>query len=497
MGKFRFMDLVDDDDVETGASDPESFGALLEAEPPGRDGNLRELRTNQKVEGLVVQRTADVIFVDLGTKQPGIVSCAEFQDVPLPAVGDKVELYVKRSDGSEITLTRVLHSSNADRDQLKAAWEAGTPIEARIEKAVPGGYQAKVGQARAFIPASHMTLPELADESPKPLATKDPQAAGTAADPFVGKTMRFQVLEIKESGRNILLSRRGLLREELQEQQRTFLAALVEGETRSARITRLVDFGAFARLGPGVEGLIPLGELAWKRVAKAADVVKEGELVSVKVLSITHSPKLRVALSLKDAGTDPWTLIEHRLSPGQQVEGKVTRVTDFGAFAEVALGEAAAGHDSLIEGLVHVSELSWTRRIRHPGDVLRPGQAATFTVLRVEPDKRRLSLSLRGPMPDDIRLRAEAAAKRSGSGSASTEDQELAAVWRAYEAERQGQGGAPGTEDPAHRHERTSATGRDGYPSGPAGSLAGTRQGGEPASALAAAFAAARKKSKG
>jgi small subunit ribosomal protein S1 len=410
MGKFRFMDLVDDDDVETGASDPESFGALLEAEPPGRDGNLRELRTNQKVEGLVVQRTADVIFVDLGTKQPGIVSCAEFQDVPLPAVGDKVELYVKRSDGSEITLTRVLHSSNADRDQLKAAWEAGTPIEARIEKAVPGGYQAKVGQARAFIPASHMTLPELADESPKPLATKDPQAAGTATDPFVGKTMRFQVLEIKEGGRNILLSRRGLLREELQEQQRTFLAALVEGETRSARITRLVDFGAFA---------------------------------------------------------------------------------------EVALGKAAAGHDSLIEGLVHVSELSWTRRIRHPGDVLRPGQAATFTVLRVEPDKRRLSLSLRGPMPEDIRLRAEAAAKRSGSGSASTEDQELAAVWRAYEAERQGQGGAPGTEDPAHRHERTSATGRDGYPSGTAGSLAGTRQGGEPASALAAAFAAARKKSKG
>jgi small subunit ribosomal protein S1 len=479
MGKFRFIDLEDEDVVEGSGSQTEaagmpmqdSFASLLEQEGSGAGTKFRDPRKTQKVSGVVIQRGKEVIFVDIGAKQPGVISLGEFLEVPIPANGDTIELFVKDVSSSEIILTRTMKSDGINVDELVAAKASGTPVEARIEKVVNGGYQARLGTgaARAFVPFSHMTLGSNSQPT---------NEAAAKPEDFVGQSFRFQILEVKEGGRNILLSRKGLLREAEDEERRKCLATLVEGETRTATITKLAVFGAFARLGPGIEGLIPLGELGWKRVAKASDAVKESESVQVKIMSITHAPKLRISLSMKDAGTDPWLLLEQRLEAGQQLNGTVTRLSDFGAFVDVAIQGGTDGvATTFLEGLVHVSELSWTKRIRHPSDVLRPGQEGQFFVVRVEAERRRLALSLRGPMPEDIRLRAEAAARRK-DGTPTDEEREMASVWQEYQQQQgavsatEAAGDHPGNKGKAARDPRTPAA----------------------ATSLAAAFASARQK---
>lgn len=406
MAKFRFLDL-EDDEFREGSAQENEFAALL-AEESVSATDRGGVRVSEKVVAPVMQVGRETLYLDLGGKLTGVASLDEWTDDPTPQVGDVVELFVKSVSGSEVILTRVLKTDAADPRQWIHAKESGAPVEAKVEKAVNGGFQVKAGQTRAFVPISHMDV----------VSITDPES-------YVGKSFSFQVLEVKEGGRNIIFSRRQLLRQAEDEQRTALLQELKEGETRTATVTKLMPFGAFAKLGPGVEGLIPLSELSWKRVTKAEDVVKEGEQVQVKVLSISHSPKLRLGLSLKDAGADPWQLLATRLTPGQHVKGTVSRVVDFGAFV-------ATEED--VEGLVHVSELSWTKRIRHPGDVLRPGEQHTFTVLQVDGESRRLSLSLRGPMPEDMQVRLRSA--KEGGQELSPEEREMMESWKAYESAR-------------------------------------------------------------
>jgi small subunit ribosomal protein S1 len=408
MAKFRFLDLEDDEFQENAdASETSEFAALL-AEDQGQGTDRGSVRVSEKIQAPVVQIGRESVFLDLGGKLTGVASLDEWADDTVPQVGQVIDLFVKSVNGSEVILTRVMKTDAADPQQWIHAKESGAPVEGKVEKAVNGGFQVKAGQTRAFVPISHMDTQSITDP-----------------EVYVGKTFSFQVLEVKEGGRNVIFSRRNLLRQEEEEQRNALLRDLTEGETRTATITKLMPFGAFARLGPGVEGLIGLSELAWKHVTKAADVVKEGEEVQVKILSITHSPKLRLSLSLKDAGTDPWLVLATRLTPGQQVKGTVSRVVDFGAFIAT---------DAEVEGLVHISELSWTKRIRHPGDVLRPGEEHTFTVLQVDSQNRRLSLSFRGPMPEEMQARMRSA--QQGGAELTPEEQEMMENWKAYDAAR-------------------------------------------------------------
>jgi small subunit ribosomal protein S1 len=477
MAKFRFIEFEDDDELKNNEGqtpEAESFAALLDAQNASVAIGFREPKVSDKVSGTVVSLSKDSLFVDIGAKQPGVLALSAFSDVPCPSVGDTLELFVKSVDASEIHLARSLNADGAAREALLAARTSGAPVEAKVEKAVNGGYQAKIGTIRAFIPISHMLLPE--DSLPSAAksganATGAVAPSGSDPDPFVGKTLSFQVLEVKEGGRNILLSRRALLRAAREEERNQCLATLREGETRTVTITRLADFGAFARLGPGLDGLIPLGELAWKRVNRAADVVKEGDVVAAKILKITLEPQVRIALSLKDAGADPWESVERNLPAGHQLQGTVTRLADFGAFVEVQVPGEPQGQSLSLEGLVPIGELSWSKRIRHVGDILRPGQNETFTVLRVEPERRRLALSLRGPMPEELRARAEKAARAAQDRTGqSPEDAELAAAWKDYESQK------------AQGPKTTSSAPREPAAGG--------------ATSLAAAFATAKKRNK-
>lgn len=418
MGKFRFLEF-DDHDEEAGNEN--AFAELLEQQTASETmSGPMSMRPGDPISGAVLQVGREAIYIDLGAKQTGVIDRSEFtSDGTLPEVGTTLNLFVQSYSGSEVVLTKKLKVESGGRQELEEAKASGAPIEAKVEKAVNAGYEVKFGSSRAFVPISHMTLPP---------APGEPEVK---PEDFVGKTMLFQVLEVREGGRSCILSRRALLKAEQEESRGETIRSLQEGETRQAVITKLMPFGAFARLGPGVEGLIPLGELAWKRVTKASEIVREGESVQVKIISIAHSPQLRIGLSLKDAGTDPWTLIAAQLRPGQDVSGKVSRLADFGAFVELKLGDSAS---SSIEGLVHISELSWTKRVKHPSEILRPGQSENFKVLSVDGESRRISLSYRGEMPDHVKEKAQkAAAQRSGEPTA--EERELAEAWRSYESQ--------------------------------------------------------------
>ena len=200
-----------------------------------------------------------------------------------PALGDEIQAYVRKDDGSEIILTRSLRRGEQDDTLLRSAHETRLPVEAKVEKVVKGGFEASLSGKRAFVPLSQMEL-------------------GNVADPesYIGQVLKFIITEFKQGGKNIVLSRKTILKDEREAKAGEIVRTLEVGQKLSATITRLADFGAFADLG-GIEGLIPMSELAWKRVGKAQDVVKIGESVNVKVIRIEHTPRLRVALSLKQA----------------------------------------------------------------------------------------------------------------------------------------------------------------------------------------------------
>ncbi len=348
---------------------PSAFAQLLDAEVLTPQG--RRYRPWESVGGTVVHVGKEYVLVDLGGKASGALARGEWGDLPAPKVGDSLEAYVREDNGSEIVLTRSLRREDVGSEVLREAWASALPVEAKVEKVVKGGFEVSVAGQRGFVPSSQIDLHPL----------PDPQQ-------YVGSVFRFQVTKYGRGGRDLVLGRRGLLVEEARERALEATRALAPGQSLQATITRIAEFGAFADIG-GAEGLIPLGELSRERVRSASHVVKVGDTVQVRVLRVEHAPRLRISLSLKEGGEDPWMGQATRLTPGAKVQGKVTRFGEGGAYVEVAPG---------VEGLVHMNHLAW-HRVGSPGEVVRVGDMAEVTVLSLDLGARRLSLSLKGPPP--------------------------------------------------------------------------------------------------
>lgn len=285
MSKFHFIDSDELGRDPFAAEDNESteFEKLLASE--GQSASLKRYRPGEPVSGQVLKAGSEYLFIDLGGKSTATLAVEEFVTAGLevPGVGEEVQAFVRKDTGSEILLTRSLRRGEQDDSLVRSAYENRLPVEAKVEKVVKGGFEASLSGKRAFVPLSHMEL-------------------GTVADPesYVGQVLKFLVAEFKQGGKNIVLSRRAILKDEKDAKAGEVVRNLEVGQKMPATITRLADFGAFADVG-GVEGLIPMSELAWKRVVKAQDIVKEGEVVNVKVIRIEHAPRLRIALSLKQA----------------------------------------------------------------------------------------------------------------------------------------------------------------------------------------------------
>lgn len=356
------------------AETTEDFAALLEASGPDTGPRWRK---GDKIKAPVVRVTDEWVFVGLGTKEEGAIRIDEFSAAPaegetappapkLPAEGETIEAYILSAQGGEVVLTIKLGRHDASKAAIEAAWQAGIPLEGRVAQLVKGGFEVRISGLRAFCPLSQIDV----------RWPKQPEQ-------YVGRTFTFRVLEYKEKGRNIIVSRRGLLEEERAKQRDTLREAVVPGAVVSGVVRSVQTFGAFVDLG-GVDALIPVSEISWRRVENPAEVLSEGQQVTARVLTVDWE-KDRVSLSLKSLEEDPWAAAARKYSAGQRITGTVARLAPFGAFVTLEPG---------VDGLVHISALGAGKRVAHPKEVLQPGQEVEAEVLSVDGAARKISLSM-------------------------------------------------------------------------------------------------------
>lgn len=366
--------MNDKDDM--GTPEEESFEALLAAYG---DGLGEELKSGDKVDAKVISIGDSSVYVSTGTKSDGVVDRLELtnSDGELTvAVGDTLTLYVVSASESEVVLSRQM-SGVGSLDMLFDAFASGTPVEGKVTEQIKGGFSVTLMGKRAFCPVSQIDT-----------------AFVEQGESYIGQSFAFLVTRIEGNGKNIVISRRKLMEAELEESRAAFLEGLTVGDTLEGKVIKLMPYGAFMELQAGVEGMVHISELSWSRVQTCDEAVKVGDILPVKVLKIdpvAGKNTLRISLSVKQASQDPWEQAGTTLRVGEQLTGKVVRLAPFGAFVEVAPGT---------EGLVHVSEMSYTKRIMKPEDAVSEGETIHVVVKAIDLDKKRLSLSMRDAQGD-------------------------------------------------------------------------------------------------
>jgi small subunit ribosomal protein S1 len=366
-------------DEENGVADEESFAKLFEQSAAEGDW----LEPGQKVEVRVLKISGDWIFLDTGRKGEGVLDKKELLDADgnlTVKEGDLVTAWFLSSTNNEMRFTMKLGggSSGSGNAQLEEAWRSGIPVEGIVEKVIKGGYEIKIGgSVRAFCPFSQISLGRVEDNTQ-----------------FVGKHLAFKISEYAENGRNIVVSHRALQEEERLQQRERLRGTLSEGMTVKGTITSIRDFGAFVSID-GIEGLIPISEIAWGRVEEIGEFLSVGQEVDVVIKRIDWEND-RFSFSLKDTLANPWDKVVEKFPVGSYHKGVVARLMTFGAF--VTLGEG-------VDGLIHISKLGAGKRISHPREVVKEGELLEVKIEAVDRENKRLSLSL----ADVSREEAEAA----------------------------------------------------------------------------------------
>ena len=335
--------------------------------------SLQTLQLGEVVQGKVIQINPDMVMVDVGWKTEGYIPAKELRDeqgnISL-AVGDRVEVFVDRRDGDG---NLVLSKDKAARlkiwDDVKYACENSTTMKGIVIERVKGGLSVDIG-IPAFLPGSQVDIRPIRD-----------------LDQFVGQTIDFNVIKYDRKRNNVVLSRRVILEKHREEEKRITLENIQEGNIVEGIIKNITDYGIFIDLG-GIDGLLHITDISWGRISRPADSFSKGQRIMVKVMSFDRE-KERVALGLKQLTENPWETIHEKYPVGSVMEGKVVNLTDYGAFIELEPG---------VEGLVHISEMFWTREIRHPSKVLSPGQQVQVMILEVKTDEKRISLGLKQTM---------------------------------------------------------------------------------------------------
>ena len=355
---------------------------------------MRPLRRGQVVEGVVMRADPDGILVNIGHKAEGIVPPGEMrslspEDLARIKVGDEIVTVVVRTDTPEDSVILSVDRAVAERGwrNLEKAQEDGDILEGTIVGFNRGGAIVDVEGVQGFVPVSQLVT--VSREN-----CKDPEEPGqrsrTTED--VGKVLRLKVLELNRGRNRAIFSERQAVQEWREAQKARLIQELREGEVRRGRVTGISSFGAFVDLG-GADGLIHISELSWAQVGSPDEVVQVGQELDVYVLKVDAENK-RIALSLKRLQPEPWETIHERYQVGEIIEATITKLTDFGAFARV---------EDAIEGLVHISELSH-RMIQHPREVVREGDTVRLKILRIEPERRRLGLSLKQALEEEGEL---------------------------------------------------------------------------------------------
>ena len=315
--------------------------------------------------GTVAAVSGDGLFIDLGSKSQGFLPREELEADEDPQVGDTMKLAVIRYDKRDGML--ILSKKTADQQLLVSSLEEGVLVEARVTGTNKGGLELDIKGLEAFMPASQVDIYRIED-----------------FEPLVGQKMICEVTQVEHGDRNIVLSRRNVLEKEQAGQREQAWAELEEGQLRHGTVRTLTDYGAFVDLG-GVDGLLHVREMSWARIKHPKDILTVGQGIDVMVIGIDREKK-RISLSLRQAGGDPWTLVEQNYPVGSRHEAQVRDLADFGAFAELEPG---------IDGLIPISQMTWAGRIRHPSDLLQVGAIVEVEVMSVDIEKRRISLSMK------------------------------------------------------------------------------------------------------
>ena len=345
----------------------DDFSALLDEQLQGRD-----LGEGQVVHGRVVGIEKDILIIDVGLKTEGRISIREFaigEGSVVPKVGDNVEVYLERVENAlgEAVISRDKARREEAWTRLEVVFAEGVPVNGAIVGRVKGGFTVDLGGASAFLPGSQVDIRPVRD-----------------VGPLMGKDQPFQILKMDRPRGNIVVSRRAILEEARAEQRTELVGQLQEGEVRDGVVKNITDYGAFVDLG-GIDGLLHVTDMSWKRVSHPSQVLAVGDTVQVQIVKINPDTQ-RISLGMKQLQSDPWDGVEAKYPPGAKYTGRITNITDYGAFVELEAG---------VEGLVHVSEMSWTKKNVHPGKIVSTSQEVDVVVLDVDASKRRISLGLK------------------------------------------------------------------------------------------------------
>jgi len=341
----------------------EDFATMFEASV-----QAKRLEQGELVEGRIVAIGPEVALVDVGRKGEAVIDIAELKNADGEfevAVGDLVQAMVVSTSGG-LTLSRKLAGAAASDRQFEAAFESGLPVEGKVERQVKGGYEVRIGRRRAFCPISQIDL------------------RGAEASAHEGHVYQFRIIEYKEDGSNLVVSRRVLLEHEQRANAAKLRAKIVPGAVLTGRVTSVREFGAFVDLGAGVQGLLHVSEMAWSRVSDPAEIVKAGEAITVKVLRVDEE-KQKISLGLKQLSADPWSRVREVYKVGQRLAGRVTRVAQFGAFVELEPG---------VEALAHASTFMPTGGSKGWAGQVAPGMTGTFEILTIDPEQKRIGVAL-------------------------------------------------------------------------------------------------------
>jgi len=348
--------------------DRDAFAALYEE-------TFRNLEEGTITEGRVVALTKDKVVVDIGYKSEGMISGDQFSSEELQnlKIGDRLQVYIEECEDADGNL--VLSKEKADKmkiwEELEKLYKDEKSIEGKIVSRIKGGMMVDIG-VKAFLPGSQIDLHPVRD-----------------LDGLVGKTFPLKIIKINHRRGNVVVSRRVLLEETRDKKRQTTLANLKEGQLIQGMVKNITDYGSFIDLG-GIDGLLHITDMSWGRVGHPSELFTVGDKVEVSVLKYDRETG-RISLGLKQKSADPWTNVASKYPIGTRVRGRVVSLTDYGAFVELEPG---------VEGLVHVSEMSWTHEVRHPSRVVAVGDQVEAAVLNVDPASRKISLGMKQTAPN-------------------------------------------------------------------------------------------------
>ncbi len=333
------------------------------------EDTLKNFTTGAIVPGRVVEVRSNEVLVDIGYKSEGAISREEFQDMPEVKPGDEVEVLLEQLEDED---GKVVHSkTKAEQqrmwDNVLSSSSEGSVLEGEVKSRIKGGMIVDIGGVKGFLPGSQIDVMPVRN-----------------MDDYMGKRFEFKVMKIDRDRRNIVLSRRELIEQRRREKKRQLMSEIKIGQLRSGVVKNITDFGAFIDLG-GLDGLLHITDMSWGRVSHPSKVVKVGDNIEVMILDIDFD-KERVSLGLKQKFANPWDNIEEKYSVGSRVQGKVVNLVPYGAFIEIEAG---------VEGLVHVSEISWVQRVNRASDALSLGQEVEAVVLNINATDQKISLGIR------------------------------------------------------------------------------------------------------